>query len=718
MASLGINEAVLRPVRAEYRRWKCALASLVQAALFVLICQGVVAQDSTASRFIEPVRITQLANQPPSAVQPPSNVEAIQPSSAGQADVDDDADAQWRVPFQHRLPRELMPRQADPATKEQFERFIPKIVDPQNTLNLLVGHPRILTFADWAVKPQVRLYLPDEGIARWDIISDTEVAIVGTAPGTTVLTLWFNDPTAPKGKRVLSYRLRVYEDPTFSESLDEIEEQINKLFPDSRVKLSIVRDRLVVQGEAKDAIEAAQILSVLAQTRNENRGGRYQNARTETTEIFVDQDRFVQEEQSALRRHLLDPTALIQSGIVNLLRIPGEQQVMLRVTVAEVNRSAARSIGLDFSVTNNSGVTVLAQTTAGLLGGSMMNMGNISAMLDNGQIPLAINALRTLNLSRTLAEPNLTTLNGRMAEFQAGGQFPVPVLSSGNGGGNNLQGVQFVPFGVQLQFTPYVIDRDRIRLQISAEVSTRDESSGTNIGGNANSGGTSVPGLNTRNFSNTVELREGQTLAVAGLIQNNFGSQTRRIPLWGDLPLIGATGSSNGTSSGEQELVILVTPELVTPLQACNTPPPPGADVFEPTDVEFYLGNRLESRRSRDFRSSVRTDYGRLVAGQKCDCNPFIIGPSGHSYGCCDHPHTFHDIQFSEPGEALPLPKPLDAAPLPPQVETTGMAWPQLNRPVVQDGVGRQALSRDSTLGRGEVRQAGYSERLPRVRPR
>ncbi|MCI0681331.1 MAG: type II and III secretion system protein, partial [Gemmataceae bacterium] len=273
---------------------------------------------------------------------------------------------------------------------------------------------------------------------------------------------------------------------------------------------------------------------------------------------------------------------------------------------------------------------------------------------------LAVNALRTLKLAKTLAEPNLVTLNGNPASFQAGGRFPVPVL--GGFTGNGLQGVAFVPFGVQLQFTPYVVDRDRVRLNVNAEVSTRDESIGTSIGGG---GGTQVSGLATRNFTTTVELREGQTLAVAGLIQNNFGADTDRVPFWGDLPLIGATGGFNRTSSGEQELVILITPELVHPLETCFTPNLPGSDVFEPGDLEFYLGNRLESRRSRDWRATVRTDYHRIRAGDKFCEDEFIIGPAGPTYGCCNQKGAGGAAGWNCPPQGIPieaLPSPAPAA--------------------------------------------------------
>ncbi|HAY79923.1 MAG TPA: secretion system protein [Planctomycetaceae bacterium] len=623
------------------RKW---LQSAVFAA-FVCGCAG-----SLFSQVRPPVTFPPLAQLPASAgpqpVQPPNpavpsttpNVEAITPGVAVGADANQPPSAGI---FQGKLPPDLMFTPPTVQVKQAYQKYIPRTIDPENVLDLLVGQPRILSFAEFAVRPKLKIYLPDNRVARWDVLSETEIAIVGNSPGSTTLTIWVNDPEAPNSRRVLSYLVRVYEDPQVRQSVDQLEQQINDEFPDSMVRLSMIGNRLVIRGQAKDAIEASQILQIVAQTRNRRRVTTVSETTINESSVFIDRDRLLDDENASLRRSIVDPTQLARLGVINLLRIPGEQQVMLRVTVAEVNRNAARSIGLNFSATNNGGVQIFSQNTANLAGiagvaGNTLTNGvvNMTALLDNGQIPLAIHALRTLNLSRTLAEPNLTTLNGRPARFQAGGRFPVPVVATGTGGGNNLQGVQFVPFGVQLEFTPFIVDRDRVRLQISAEVSTRDESLGTNVGGSAGAGGTSVSGLNTRNFENTVELREGQTLAVAGLIQNNFGSSSDRIPLWGDLPLLGATGGYHRTSSNEQELVILVTPELVHPLEANETPPVPGADVFEPTDIEFYLGNRLESHRSRNYRATVRTDYHKLRRVEKACEDIFIIGTGGQTYGC------------------------------------------------------------------------------------
>ena len=172
---------------------------------------------------------------------------------------------------------------------------------------------------------------------------------------------------------------------------------------------------------------------------------------------------------------------------------------------------------------------------------------------------MAIQALRTLNFARSLAEPNLTTLNGKPANFQAGGSFPIPNSIVLPGGA--AQSVTYQNFGVALQFMPFITDRNRIRLQLNASVSTPSTAT-TQVSGAA------VPSqITQRQFQTTVELREGQTLTVAGLIQNNFSGQSNRVPFWGDLPIIGRTGGIDSLSSGEQELVVLVTPVLVHPLE-------------------------------------------------------------------------------------------------------------------------------------------------------
>jgi pilus assembly protein CpaC len=506
--------------------------------------------------------------------------------------------------------------------QQRYQEFVGDIVDPDNTLDVIVGRPRLLRFK---VKPE-RYQIGDANIADADPPSQKdpqaqlELSVLGKQVGTTVLNLWFRDPNDATKQRILSYLVRVLPDTEEKDRLErvykQLEAEVNKAFPDSFVNLTLVGDKLVVSGQAKDTAEATQILRIV----RANAPGQAQNIPVNQVNVNIDPGAVGPDglPEQGLQNFLVAGSP----NIVNLLRIPGEQQVMLRVTVAEIDRAAARSIGLNFSLTNNNGVTYLQNLTGGILGGDP-NINNLPTILDQGQVVLAINALRTLRFARTLAEPTLTAMNGRPASFQAGGQFPVPVVTGFTGAG--LQGVSFVPFGVQLQFTPLVTDKDRIRLTVNAEVSTRDlQTAQTNING------ANVPSLITRNFNTTVELREGQTLAVAGLIQTNFGANADRVPFFGDLPWVGQFAGFNRTTSGEQELIVLITPELVHPLEGREVTALPGSDVIEPGDLEFYLRNRLEGRRDYDYRASARTDWDRMVRYRKCE-QIFISGPFGHS---------------------------------------------------------------------------------------
>jgi pilus assembly protein CpaC len=431
-----------------------------------------------------------------------------------------------------------------------------------------------------------------------------------------VLTLWFADPDNKDREIILSYLVRVLPDPEAKERMEAIykalEEEVNKAFPNSRIRLKLIGDKLMVSGQAYDAFDATQILRIV----RSNAPTQLPITSQAPTQGLVSPAGAPLDPLRPTPTPGLDAFELAGGpNVINDLRVPGEQQVMLRVTVAEVNRNAARTIGMNWSITNNLGITVLAQNTGRLIGS-----GNLPIVLDNGQIPVALSALRSFNYARSLAEPNLTAANGQTATFQAGGQFPVPVLT---GVGVGIEGVQFVPFGVQVSFSPIVLDRDRIRLNVQAVVSTRDAAIGTNVGG------ANVPGLNTRSFFTTVDLRDGQTMAVAGLIQNSLGADAARVPLAGDIPFFGNLFSVSRTSHGEQELVMLVTPELVHPLEPKEISPLPGSDMYEPGDLEFYLLGRVESLRSYDYRSPVMTTIHRMLRYRRCE-QVYIIGPSGH----------------------------------------------------------------------------------------
>jgi pilus assembly protein CpaC len=505
----------------------------------------------------------------------------------------------------------------------EYEKYIQGFIDPSNTLDLIEGRARLMLMKDTPKRIQVS----DETILAYSVVANKEITLLGKKPGTTVLTMWFTSADDKGKETVLSYLVRVFPDPEAKDRLERVfqalENEINKNFPDSLVRLKLVGDKVMITGQAHDIVEATQILKIVVA----NTPG----ATKIPAESLVNVPR--PEIPGAKEGATPGMENYIASGspsVINMLRIGGVQQVMLRVVVAEVNRSAARSIGLNFSLTNNQGITYLQNLTgnitnqgAGGLGqllGGVTPLGNLPILLDNGQVSLSVNALKRLNYAKSLAEPNLVTLNGQPASFLAGGQFPVPVVSGNAVGG--LQGTTFVPYGVQLQFTPSITDKDRIRLNVNATVSTRDTSTGTNIGNSA------IPGLTSRTFSSTVEMRDGQTLAVAGLIQTNAGADRDQLPFLGEIPFINRFTGFDRTSAAEQELVILITPELVNPMYHQQLPRLPGSDLFEPSDLEFYLLGRLEGRRMTDFRSPAMTDHHRIHQYNRVE-QSYIFGPTG-----------------------------------------------------------------------------------------
>jgi Flp pilus assembly secretin CpaC len=411
-----------------------------------------------------------------------------------------------------------------------------------------------------------------------------------------------------------------------SDSLRQFEKEINESFPDSIVKLSTVGRQLIVKGQAHDVVEASRIIRLV-------------DAEARGRKVKTDEDSVQTSTEITRGGGLLGGMQYLQRSqreltVIDMLTVTGDQQVSLRVTVAEVDRNAARQIGLNFGIKGNepNGPSIFQNLTGtsndAAVGSAVVSGGNLPTMLDNGQIQLAINALRQMSLAKTLAEPTLTSLNGQEASFHAGGQFPIPIVSGQTVGG--LQGVSFVPFGVSLKFTPYITDRDRVRLRVMAEVSNRANGDPTSVGGDAASGGTLVPGLDMRKFETIVELREGQTLAVAGLISHNQVNLADRVPFFGDLPVVGRLAALDRISSREQELVILVTPELVRALEPHELPDLPGSDVFEPGDVEFYLGGLMEGNRNENFRSSARTDIHRQKRFYE-HRDIFIVGPHGYT---------------------------------------------------------------------------------------
>ena len=291
--------------------------------------------------------------------------------------------------------------------------------------------------------------------------------------------------------------------------------------------------------------------------------------------------------------------------VVNMLSVGASQQVMLEVRFSEVNRQAAKQIGLNHSFTGNR----TAGSIGNLAGDSIIPTNNdriptikLDSLTDTfgvgtwaykiGSLNLfsALDALERKGLVKTLAEPTLVALSGETASFLAGGEFPIPVVQNGGGGGgngNNGITVEFKPFGVSLGFTPTVLSDGIINLVVEPEVSSIDPSASVSINGLV------VPGLLTRRAKTVVELRDGQSFAIAGLLRNDFQDTVRQLPILGSIPIIGSLFRSTGFQKQQTELVMIVTPRLVKPMRAEDVSLPTDR-VGNPHELDLFLMGRTD----------------------------------------------------------------------------------------------------------------------------
>jgi len=314
----------------------------------------------------------------------------------------------------------------------------------------------------------------------------------------------------------------------------DIARSIRDALPDADVKVSSVNGRIRLGGSVPDQVSMQKVLDIVAQYGS--------------------------------------------PAIINTMTLAGGQQVNLEVRILEAQRDAGRALGVtwsgsvggtgDGSDDTSSGATnftPFATLVANVVGGGV----NLKATID---------MLEGKNLVRTLAEPNLTTLSGVKASFLAGGQVPIRVPD-----GNGNATLEYRDFGVRLVFTPIVLQGDRIQIQMSPEVS--------GIGGYTTAGD---PIFNTRNLDATVELRDGQSFSVAGLLQNETTLNQEQLPWLGDVPVLGALFRSSSFKKRDTELVVIVTPRLVQPAvpgQELATP----LDATQPAnDFEFFALGKLE----------------------------------------------------------------------------------------------------------------------------
>ncbi len=398
--------------------------------------------------------------------------------------------------------------------------------------------------------PIARQHSLSDAIAKVESISPMQALVRGIAVGRTQVIIWADDQ-------------QMTFDVSVEQELGQLEEAIRRVAPHAEVRAHPIMDTVVISGAVSDAQLADRIMQVAS--------------------IFA-------------------------SDVQNHLQIAGEQQVLLRVTMAEVSRSILRQLGVnglllgenfrDFQVLSNVGAInptsfgfapgTVSSNIPLITGGTTVGANpTLSLGFPRVQMQLFVQALRENGLLKVLAEPNLVAISGRTASFLAGGEFPIPVPQTTGGTGNTIT-IEFREFGVRLAFTPIVLANQNIRLNIAPEVSELDFARGVSIGG------FTVPGLNVRRTETTVEIGNGQSFAISGLLSENVRAVSSRLPGLGDLPILGALFASREFRKNLTELVVMVTPEIVSPLNPDQLGVLPGFDVEDPDDWQMFALGLLE----------------------------------------------------------------------------------------------------------------------------
>jgi pilus assembly protein CpaC len=545
-----------------------------------------------------------------------------------------------------------LPLPQPPPNPTQANSLVESLASSTSLIEVKVGQGRFLTLKENLVipgKPQPLIAVGDSSVADFFAVGTRQFRVIGKRLGTTDVSITTSDG------RVHDFEIQVVAD------LDVLRAQLRQFYPSASLRLSQFRDKVVIEGQARDslqvrnivdtvvtyvtAIQRIQISGMIGDTTNQLNPnvplappGNSPSVTNLPLQGNVSATGTQQQFTMAPGTFAATQVATGRIQVINLIRVPTSQQVLLKVRVAEMNRTGFREIGGDFLATIPQYGTLFGSQ----IGGS--SPVNATTVIPNtlsvtpsstfygtfahGQFQTVLSALRRNNLLKILAEPNLMALNGHQAEFLAGGSFPVPVQNSvGGSSGTGGISVQFKEFGVRLAFLPIILEDDTIRLTVDPEVSSIDFTLGTTLV----PGGTPVPGLNTRKSHTTVELRQGETLAIAGLMQITLAGQTQRIPGLGDLPYIGAFFSNTTDSRIEKELVVLVTPYLAEPMIPGQVPPGPGDEVKEPNDLEFFFMNRIEGRTGIDARSTTMYDDPLHLVRPAILERKYLIGPSGYS---------------------------------------------------------------------------------------
>jgi len=462
---------------------------------------------------------------------------------------------------------------------EKVGSLVDEIVQQEAELDVPLRRSKILRMK----QPIFRAAIADPSIIEIVAFGTREVELIGKESGSTTVTFWLGDEDNPHH---LSLVINVEKDDSIEDrrrlEYGELQEMINEMFPNSRIQLIPIADKLIVRGQVRDEQEAAKVMSLL---------------RENAAPVQSGLGSFGGSVSSTAAEPFPDASDLPKAQVISLLKIPGEKQVMLKVRIAELKRSAIRQLGADFNF--DVGDLMLGSVLAG--SGNIMATGTFN----DDSFSLALKALTGNGSAKILAEPNLVVLSGQTADFISGGQFAVPTVVGV--GGAQASTTTFKGFGTQLSFSPTVLDHDRIRLNVSPSFSTLNQTN--SVGG--------VFGVDTRSVNTTVELREGQVLAIAGLLQEQQSAESSRVPLLGETKLLRPLFETKTVSRDETELLILVSPELVHPMEAHEAPTIlPGMEVTDPDDVDFFIYGDLEGRPGFHHRSTVWP----LFKNRNCRC--------------------------------------------------------------------------------------------------
>jgi len=462
-----------------------------------------------------------------------------------------------------------IPSVTDPAISGQVDAIhspnVDRLLKPQYNLELEKRHSQ-LVMTNRNVR---RIAVTDSTVANYVQYSPTEISVVGIELGKTDLTFWFEDEESPS-----IYEVSVVTDASLEEqrTLDfgRLERRLKTLFPNSQVAIIPVGTQVLVRGQAYDGEEAHNILQIVRAEVFNTIGQNNDLGNQTGLNNFAQAGNF----GGGLGGGGGQNTGF-RDIVINELSVPGEYNVMMRVIVAEINRSQMRDFGFDWAVEfNNSRHAVAGNLGAGF--GS-----TLSGIFENGEILVLIRWLQSNGTVKLLAEPTVTCMSGTSSSILAGGEFAVPTII-GLGGG---QATSFRGFGTSLVVTPTVMDRDLIRLQVVPEFSEINNDNSVN----------GIPGTNVKRVQTTVELREGQTFAIGGLLSRQELTNVSRIPLLGDIPYIGPIlFQSKNASEVETELLVLVSPEIVRPMEPDEVPPLPGFNHTHPNDHDLWKLGRTE----------------------------------------------------------------------------------------------------------------------------